>query len=263
MGLVSILVGIFICGFLMSPALRAGQAAQNQPVVSPAPQTEKVQVGQAEQSAARKTPASEGYLDAVQIKSLLHRVWVLEYRINDLLTQVDPEQWKMPGAALKSFNQTLTTLRAQLETLEQWRVQLEERPSSMYLGYMTYTAVDAVLPRLDGVTRGVTQHVNPSLGAQFSQAGDNLFDLQQTLQPHLAYLLRNQDQILLATQDNLAACQNQLSYAMRGKTERATPMKNVPPKFKGWRVRRQAEGAAGQGQAGEKTEKKPTAPQRP
>ena len=62
---------------------------------------------------------------------------------------------------------------------------------------------------------------------------------------HLAALLHNQDDVLLATENNLAACQNQLSFAMRGKTAPAKPMKNVLPEFKGRRVKR-SNGTAGQ-----------------
>ncbi len=137
-----------------------------------------------------------------------------------------------------SFTQTLTALHEQLKALDGWRVHLEERPDSIYLGFMTYAAINAALPRLDAVSRIITQRENASLGAQFSQAGNQLFDLQQALQPHLAALLQNQDEILLATQNNVAACQNQLSLAMRGKTAPAKPMKNVLPEFKGRRVKR-------------------------
>jgi len=93
------------------------------------------------------------------------------------------------------------------------------------------------------------QHENASLGAQFSQAGNQLFDLQQSLQPYLTFLLRNQDQILLATQTNLAACQNELGYAMRTRVEPAKPMKNVNPEFKGKRRSAAARGSAGTAEA--------------
>jgi hypothetical protein len=53
-------------------------------------------------------------------------------------------------------------------------------------------------------------------------------------------LLRNHDQYLNAAQTNLAACQGQLSVAKRGQTERAKPMKNILPDFKGRRRPRAA-----------------------
>ncbi|MGH6630411.1 MAG: hypothetical protein ACREB3_11830 [Burkholderiales bacterium] len=183
-------------------------------------------------------------MTAAEVKELTHKIWLAEFRINDLLTEVRPERWKLPEVARNSFNQTLATLREQLTALDGWRAQLGERPDSIYLGFTTYAAINAVLPRLDAVTRSITQRENASLGAQFSQAGNQLFDLQQKLQPYLAYLLHNQDEGLLATQNNLAACQTQLSSAMRGKTAPAKPMKNILPEFKGRRVRRSS-GSAG------------------
>jgi hypothetical protein len=116
----------------------------------------------------------------------------------------------------------------------------------MYLAYMTHASIDAILPRLDGVARIITQRENSSLGAQFSQAGNQLFDLQQTLQPYLISLLRNQDQILLAAQTNLATCQNELGAAMRGRSEPAKLMKNIVPDFKGRRARKSPAAPAGE-----------------
>ena len=103
----------------------------------------------------------------------------------------------------------------------------------MYLGFQTYVAISAVLPRLDGIAHGVTLYENASFGAQYSQSENQLFDLQQSIQPHLAYLLKNQDTLMVAAQSNLASCQNELNFAEHDKEGRATPMKNVAPVFKG------------------------------
>ena len=215
-----------------------GLPAAAQPATSagsPSLQTEKVEARESSSLAPQKLPSEAGFMEPTQVKALLHKIWVVDYRINDLLTQVRPERWKISDAARNSFNQTLEALRAQLGALEEWRSQFEKRPDSMYLGYQTYATINAVLPRLDGVARSISQDENPSLGAQYGQAANQLFDLQQTLQPYLAFLMRNQDQVVYALQTNLAGCENQLSYAMRGKAEPAKPMKNVLPEFKGRR----------------------------
>ena len=229
---------------LFCPGMMAQEPAptKNQPpsAEQPAPpETEKIEMAPAAPSPAG--PGAEGFMEPAQVKEILHRVWQAEYRLNDLLTEVHPERWKLADPARDSLQQTLDALRSQLQALEGWRGQLDVRPDSMYLGYMTHASIDAVLPRLDAVTRSVSQHVNTSLGAQFSQVGNQLFDLQQALQPYLVYLLRNQDQLLLASQTNLASCQNELSYAMRGHTQPAIPMKNVRPDFKGRRKPKPAE----------------------
>jgi hypothetical protein len=231
----AILVSFFLA--LLCPAIPAQQPGppESPPlsVQQPAPpETEKIEVAPAPSPAG---PGAEGFMEPAQVKAILQRLWLAEYRLNDLLSQVRPERWKLGDATRNSFQQTFDALRSQLQALEGWRGQLDARPDSMYLGYMLHASIDALLPRLDAVTRMISTHENTSLGAQFSQAGNQLFDLQQELQPYLVYLLRNQDQVLQATQTNLAACQNELSYAMRGRTERAKPMKNIRPDFKGRR----------------------------
>ena len=176
-----------------------------------------------------KSASEPGYLDAQQVKEWLEQVRFAEFRLNDLLTDLHPERWKMPDAARNSFGQTLATLRAQVEALKIRRAQFAARPDSMYTGYETYATLGAILPRLEGVARSVSQAGNPSFGAQFSQAADRLFDLQQTLGSYLGLLLRNQDAILQALENNLAGCQKDLGQAMRDRTERPKWMKNSPP----------------------------------
>ena len=136
---------------------------------------------------------------------------------------------------------------------EDWRSQFEARPDSLYLGFQTYVAISAVLPRVDGVAHDVSQYENASFGAQYSQSANQLFDLQQLIEPHLAYLLKNQDNFLLVAQTNLASCQNELNFAEHGKQGRAIPMKNIAPEFKGRKRTAHAPPAAsGAKQAGPK-----------
>jgi hypothetical protein len=243
-------LGVSLPAVAQQPAKAPAQATPDQTLP-----TESVQTLQPTPAAM---PAGEGYMEPAQVKEILHKVWLAEYRLNDLLTQVHPERWKLADSARKSFQQTFETLRAELKGLEEWRSQLDARSDSMYLGYMMHASIDAVLPRLDAVARMVSTHENASLGAQFSQAGNQLFDLQQAVQPYLVYLLRNQDQLLRAAQGNLASCQNELSYAMRGRTEHVTPMKNIRPNFKGRRKPRPlAPGKEGSAPSGAAPVKKP------
>jgi len=230
------------CLSLVGVPLGVQAAQQNSPSspppttsVAPQPQEQKIDVSQTSQAQLRTLAGESGYLDPEAMKQLLHKIWLVEYRINDLLTEVHPERWKLADATRASFGKTLETLRTQMDTLEQWRAQFEKRPDNMYLGYQTYAAINTLLPRLEGVGRDIARHENPSLGRQFSQPGNQLFDLQQAIEPFLSFLLRNQDQLLSVTQNNLASCQNELSFAMRGRTKPARPMKNIVPEFKGRR----------------------------
>jgi len=174
-----------------------------------------------------------GRLEPEQVKALAHKIWLAQFRLNDLLAQVHPEKWKMPPEAQKSFDQSLDSLRKALAAEEEWRSQFEARPDSLYLGFQTYVAISAVLPRVDGVAHSVSHYENASFGAQYSQSANQLFDLQQAIEPHLAFLLKNQDNVLVVAQSNLASCENQLNTAMSGKQAPAIPMKNITPEFKG------------------------------
>lgn len=196
------------------------------PAPSPAPQSETVGTPQLLPPAQVPVAAGPGYMEPAQVQALLHQVWLAMFRTNDLLSDLQPERWKMDEAAGESFNQRLETLRAELDRLEQWRSQFEKRTESMYLGYETYAAMVAVLPRLEGVAQAVARHENSSLAAQYSEVENQFFDSQQAIEPYLRYLLRNQDQLLLANENDLAACQNQLSYAMHAAVAPAKPMKN-------------------------------------
>lgn len=235
------------------------------PAPAPAPPPETEVIGAPPPKAAAQAGENElGYKDAAQVAALLHNVWLVAFRVNDLLTEVHPERWKLDEAASSSFAHSLDGLRAGLASVDDWRAQFEKRTDSMYLGYEIYTALGAVLPRLDGVAKAIVQHENASLAAQYSQAGSQLFDAQQALEPYLDYLSRTQDQLLLASQTNLAACENQLSYAMRSSVKPATPMPNVLPAWPKRHVQRNTRARARVAlKATKKPELKPPAASRP
>jgi hypothetical protein len=218
------------------------------------PATEKIAAPTAAPPPATLAPA-EGFMEPAQVKALLHKIWLVGFRLNDLLTDVKPQRWKISDAARHSFEQTLESARKILVAQQDWRKQFEGRPDSMYLGYELYVAMNALLPRLDGVAHSVSQNENTSFGAQFSEAEGQLFDLQQELQPYLSYLMRNRDQVLYATQTNLASCQNELGYALRNREGAAKPMRNIAPAFKGHPRKRRAKEAEEKGKEGKEAAK--------
>jgi len=203
-------------------------AAQNPSTAAPSQEipTQKIDLPPASQAQPATDIKQTGSMTAADVQALLTKVRFSEYRINDLLTDVHSDRWKLPGATLESFNQTLKTLRAQVGTLGEWRAQFEKRTDSMYLGFQTFAAINSVLPRLNGVAKSIGEHETPGYAAQFSRAGDQLFDLQESIGDYLASLLHNQDQLLVGFENNLTACQQNLSAAMRGQAQRAKPMKN-------------------------------------
>jgi hypothetical protein len=181
-------------------------------------------------------------MDRAQVVSLAQKIWAVEFHIQDLLKAVRPEKWTVSNIIRNSFNQTLENLHTALDGLEAWRSEFEKRPDSIYYGFQTYAAVNAALPRLDGVAHAVSQYENPSLGAQYSQAGDQLFELQQNLQPYIAYLLRSPDQVLFVAQTNLASCQKELGSALNGQGGPPKPLKNT---FVEFHARRAGDGQPG------------------
>jgi hypothetical protein len=193
-------------------------------------------------------------MEPAQVRVLAQHIWAAEARIRELLKTLHPERWKTSNVTRNSFIQTLENLHQALDALEKWRAQFEDRPESMYLGFQTYAEINAVLPRLDGVGRAASHFENASLGAQYSEAGNQLFDLQQALQPYVAYLLRNPDQLLYAAQSNLAGCQNELGK-LRGQGEPAQPLKNT---FIEFHARRHSDGAPDDGKPPRDGKKKVT-----
>ena len=243
------------------PLAMLGQSTAQKPASTPHPNTPASQELQTEKIVGPgQTPAvpsaqqgTSGFLEPAQVKVLTHKIWLAQYRLNDLLSQVHPEKWKISPATKQSFDQSLDSLRKSIAAQEDWRSQFDARPDSVYLGFQTYMAIGAVLPRVDGVARSVSQYENPSFGGQYSQAANQLFDLQQRIEPHLAYLLKNQDNAMLIIQTNLASCQNELNYAEHNKEGHATPMKNIVPEFKGRKRNAHAAPAASGGKTGNAT----------
>lgn len=230
------LAGAFICsaGFGLPvcaapqeksvPARTApAQAQPSQEASPPAPAA-----GMVERMLAQSSDAA-GSLDAPQVKAMAEQMKFAEYRINDLLTDLHPERWKMSDAARGSFRQTIGALQTQMEALRGWRTRFAERPENMYAGYETYATIGTLVPRLEGVAATVSQADNPSFGAQFSRVADQLFDMQQKLGPYIGFLLEHHDAILQALENNLAGCQNDLGRAMQGQPRRPKNIRNSAP----------------------------------
>ncbi len=170
-----------------------------------------------------------GAMDAAQMKAALDRVRMMEYRINDLLTDVHVERWKLPDAARDSVRQTVAALGAQARDMADWRGQFEKRTDSVYLGFELFAAINAVLPSVETIARIVSEHETPAFGAEFSRAGNELSEVQQTMGSYLRLLLRNQDAGVLALENNLAGCERNLGEAMRERSVPAKSLKNAPP----------------------------------
>jgi hypothetical protein len=231
---------------LLAPCASLAQTPQKNPgesapkPASSAPsssglETEEVKIPESLQAPPRSMASQPGYMEPAQTHELLTKIWQAESRVKDLLTQVHPENLKMPGSARAAFNSNLERLRRNLTALENSRDQFAGRVDSEYLGFETYAGISGVLPPLDQLAQTVSRYNNSSVEAEFNQAWNEMLTMQHLLKPYLSFLLRNHDQTYLIMQNNLYGCQNELNYAMHGANGRATPMRNVLPDFKGRR----------------------------
>jgi len=237
-------------------AAQPSQPAGNQPAT---PQTEQVAAPQAAPPPSTSTELA-GSITPEQVKTLMQQVYVATFRLEDLMTLVHAERWKVPDPVRDSFKQDLAALRKHLEALEASRSQFAKQTDSPYLGYEVYVAIPPVVSSLGRIAQNVSQFENPGLASQVGQPGKWLRDAGQTLESYLDTMLSRDQQVVRSYQTDLVACQNTLNYAMRNQA--AQPMQ--PVKFarplQSIRItkRKAAEAAraAAQGKAGEATSKR-------
>src|SRR5438876_3947268 len=116
-----------------------------------------------------------------EAQALLQKIYMAAFRVNDLLTLLRPDQWKMGDAERKSFSQTLDSLRDQLKTLEQGRSQLVGQPQNVEFADKTAAAIEAVRGSVEAVARAVAQYQSPAAAADYKQAVESLSVLQERM----------------------------------------------------------------------------------
>jgi hypothetical protein len=140
-------------------------------------------------SAQPATAANAGVkLEPAQLRDLLQRINVVTFRFTDLVGILQPDKWTMDDAARQSFNQTLETVRGQLQTLDENRTQFLSKPENLDLAGKTDASITALLPSIEAVATAVTQYDGSAQGTQYKQPGDQLRELQKSLQPYVLYL---------------------------------------------------------------------------
>ena len=238
---------LIVFGFL-APGTLAAQSATTKPESGAASseqiQTERIKVPQYIQAPPRAMANQPGYMEPAQTHNLLMKLWQAEARVNDLMTQIHPEQLHMPAGTLAAFNNDLDLLRRNIAALEKSRQLFDSRVDSEYLGFETYAGISQILPPLGRLTATVSRYNNPSLEGELQQAWNDMLTMQQSVKPYLAFLLRNHDQIFATMEMNLAGCQNELGYKKYNANGSPKNMRNVLPDFKGRRVRKKTNNTA-------------------
>ena len=170
-----------------------------------------------------------GSLEAGQVVDLLQKVWRVQYRLSDLLTQVDAEAYKSDVTDSGAFRKLYSTTIHEMETLERLRADFEKSPENLFLAYDSRETIDRLLEALRGIEAGMLRKGETSLSGQLSEAGKELAGLQVPLQSYLRFLLGNYRQVLSAMEGNLAHCHERLSFAMGDQTGRERVVPNRLP----------------------------------
>lgn len=193
-----------------------------------------------------------------QVKSILYKVYISEFRIRDLLSQEHPSAWKGASAAERTMAaQSRAALAAQLSELEKWRARFSEHPGNMYEAFETYRAVNALFHPLRVFGREAGKYENQNMADDYSHREADMEAQLNGLVPYISFILQHQDRNLEMFQADLAGCQNQLGYAMHSLVRPSQPMKNIEPVFQGRRVdRKKAERSGAQKKADTRSEKR-------
>jgi len=172
-----------------------------------------------------------------QVKAILYKIYISEFRIRDLLGQERPEQWKAPPAEQALVSQARQTLLSQLATLEMWRARLNQDPGNMYDAFQVFRSVDGVFHPLRVFSREVIRYQGASMGEPYRRRANDLEASLHALMPYVGAILQHASDNVSMIQTDLDTCQNQLTYAMHESLHAPTPLKNVVPVFEGRRAR--------------------------
>ncbi len=171
----------------------------------------------------------DGALDPTEVLGLLDRLWRHQYRLVDLLNQVEGEIGTETKEAVSSADPEASPLE-QLEALERHRAGLERRPTNLYLALQTWENTERVMKGLARIETALGQGGKKSLAREFTQARTQLRGFEATLWSYVRYLVRSQDQVISAMEGNLANCQEQVGAARGNRLERARIVPNRRPR---------------------------------
>lgn len=210
--------------------------AKTEAALAPIPgvQTEVIQpASRPRASLPADTSSPPPPLQPDQVKQVLYKMYVPTFRVQDLLGQVQPEKWNASETERGSFNQARSALQAKLTEFEKVRNQFAASPASADLAFQTYISALSVQDPLEQVSRSFSTQGETKLADEFRQRGRELLTAQQELVPYINYFLSRWDRAVQMFQANLAACENQLNYAMHLRTQTAIPLPNINPEFQG------------------------------
>ncbi len=206
-------------------------------------ETERIIAPQALPAPLSSMAAVTPPLTHAQVKAILYKLYISEFRIQDLLNQERPAQWKAPKSDRILLSQSQKTMLAELRQIEKWRALFSEYPDNVYYAFQTYLSVLKLFHPLWLFSGQVSQYESANLGSDYRRRANDLEANLNDLLPYVSFILKNEAETTQMFQADLASCQNQLGYAMHGAIRSATPIRNVVPVFQGRRVREKARDA--------------------
>lgn len=201
-------------------------------------ETERIQAPAAAPPPLRTLAVAAPPLTGAQVKQILHKVYVSEYRVRDLLGQERPERWKAPPAERQLALQARAELLDRLDSLEKWRERFGQHPAHMYDAFQTYLAINRIFHPLRVFGREAGKYESENMASAYERRAEDMEAQMNGLVPYIGFILQHADEGLDTYRSDLASCQNQLGYAMHQSLERPVGMKNIVPVFKGRRATR-------------------------
>jgi len=181
---------------------RLAFAQSSQPVQSPAtPQgstTAPAQTGaapDAQQAAPPAEPPSQATpqpmaaaLEPAQAQALLYKIYTATFRVGDLASALQPDQWKLSDQDRATFAQKLASLRTALAAVEKPRAEFYNHPADLELGRATLSALQALSQPLDDFIKTLAGSPGAAAAKDFQQAATDLAPLQHQIEAYVAYL---------------------------------------------------------------------------
>lgn len=163
----------------------AGQKTEEKPkaasALPPAPVAAKAVSASAPAPSLPKVTPEEA-------QAALRSIYLTEARVNDLLTLLQPGEWKMQQADRELFNVRLQNTETGLKTLEKWRYQFLYHIGQTTPGERVVAALKNVIPGIENIGSNVAQYETAAAAASFDRAAKELSDYNNTVSAYVASL---------------------------------------------------------------------------
>ncbi len=121
-------------------------------------------------------------------EEMARQIYGSAFRLSDLLSTINSDNWKLDDSARKDLNYNLDALRGQLKTLESWRYQFSYQPKNVTVGTQLANAIAALAPALNVVLNDLDKYQSATDAGFFKQAEDRLLGFESPLKQYLASL---------------------------------------------------------------------------